>query len=266
MRGSPDCVRTPTFSNRSASGPVGSRVTSLRWNPSIDLPGGGAYRVSGPADARDLVVLVPGATSAARAGRWSSNLTWLAPRLRRALGRDVRIVQVRFGRPSWQHLELPVADVRHVLEREAASSAHAGVTAGDRRMVLVGFSMGGAASLANAAAAGVVGLVGLAPWLPVQLPITNLRGRRLRIAHGSLDGELKLIPGVRASSGRDAVARATAAGIDATFTIVPGGLHGVALPAGPVLVPMPRAHAFTAFVVRSVSELLPRTGSSSPAR
>ena len=223
----------------------------MHWNPSIELPGGGELRTSGPADARDLVLLAPGsATGTRHTARWSSNMNYLAPRLRRSLGAGARLVQVRYGTPHWKQVEHPIADVRRVLELEADTSP------ARRRIVLVGFSMGGATCLANADAEGVVGVVGIAPWLPHQLSTSLLEGRRLRVIHGSLDGELPLVPGLRATSARDAVARARRGGIDATFTSVAGGLHGLALPLGSALVPMPRARTYARLAVEAVAELL----------
>ncbi|MCW2971979.1 MAG: hypothetical protein JWN72_252 [Thermoleophilia bacterium] len=215
-----------------------------------DLPEGGELRASGDAAATELVVLAPGGTGGARAGRWSSNMAYLAPRLRRALGADTRIVELRWGNSSWRTPRPAFADLGHALTHEALTAPD------DRRVVLVGFSMGGAACLANAAAPGVVGLVGIAPWLPGELPIAALRGRRLRIVHGTLDGELPLVPGLRSTSARSAVERARAAGVDASFTEVAGALHGLALPVGPLLAPMPRARSYAQRVTASVTELL----------
>ena len=42
----------------------------------------------------------------------------------------------------------------------------------------------------------VVGVLGLAPWLPDELDLAPLRGRRLDVLHGALDRWLPGIPGV----------------------------------------------------------------------
>ncbi|MBC7460075.1 MAG: hypothetical protein H7287_01800, partial [Thermoleophilia bacterium] len=122
-----------------------------------------------------------------------------------------------------------------------------------------------AACLAQAATRGVVGLVGIAPWFPHELPISALVDRRLRVAHGSLDGELPIVPGLKSTSARRAVALPRAGGIDASFTSVAGALHGLALPIGPLLVPLPRARALAGYATTAVTELL-RTPPFDPRR
>lgn len=227
------------------------------WDVLVELASGGELRASGPADARDVVLLAPGGTAHDRPGGWSSNMRWLAPRLRRRLGPQVRIVEVRYGNSSWNNDQLrgPIEDVREALE-------FIGTT---RHIALVGFSMGGAATLANAGAAGVLGLVAIAPWLPGQLPVDVLDGKRLRVIFGTLDGELPLVPGIRDDSARAMFERARTRGIDATFDTVRGGLHGIALPLGPVLLPMPRAHAFTHRTLAAVQELFDPARSAASA-
>ena len=75
------------------------------------------------------------------------------------------------------------------------------------------------------------GVLALAPWLPEQLDLSPLEGKRLAIVHGTLDGPLPGIPGVTAKSSRHAYERAVAQGIDASYTLVRGGLHhGAAVP------------------------------------
>ena len=74
--------------------------------------------------------------------------------------------------------------------------------------MLLGFSMGGAVSVRAAAHPSVVGVVGLAPWLPDQLDLTPLRGRRLDVIHGALDRWLPGIPGVSPTLSRRGFERA----------------------------------------------------------
>ena len=69
---------------------------------------------------------------------------------------------------------------RWALEQVAA--AHPGLP-----IVLLGHSMGGRTAIHVADAPGVVGVVGLAPWWPPDSPVTALRGRHLRAAHGRAD-------------------------------------------------------------------------------
>ena len=72
-----------------------------------------------------------------------------------------------------------------------------------------------------------------------------IEGKRLAIVHGTLDGPLPGIPGVTAKSSRHAYERAVSQGIDASYTLVRGGLHGTAVrsPWGRT-VSLPRARAW----------------------
>jgi dienelactone hydrolase len=54
-------------------------------------------------------------------------------------------------------------------------------------VVLLGFSMGGAVSIAIANEPVVEEVVGLAPWIPDQLDVSTLRRKRLAVFHGALD-------------------------------------------------------------------------------
>jgi dienelactone hydrolase len=110
---------------------------------------------------------------------------------------------------------------------------------------MLGFSMGGSVSVRLATQPQVRGVIGLAPWLPEQLDFSPLEGKRLAIIHGSLDSPLPGIPGVTAKSSRRAYERAKTEGIDASYTLVRGGLHGVAVrsPLGRKLA-LPRAGAW----------------------
>ena len=89
--------------------------------------------------------------------------------------------------------------------------------------------MGGAVAVRSAAEPDVRLVAGVNPWLPKQLDLGVLRGRRLAIAHGSLDAPLPLIPGVSPSSSLAAAERARALGVDVERVVVPFGFHAVAL-------------------------------------
>jgi alpha-beta hydrolase superfamily lysophospholipase len=54
-------------------------------------------------------------------------------------------------------------------------------------IVLLGHSMGGRAAVRAADDPGVVGVVGLAPWLPADEPVAALAGRHLIAVHGTRD-------------------------------------------------------------------------------
>jgi len=92
-------------------------------------------------------------------------------------------------------------------------------------------------------------VIGLAPWIPDRLDLAPLDGRRLAVFHGSLDRYLPGIPGVSPNNSRRGYERAQARGIDASYTIIPGALHGLAVRAHwgrPV--PLPRARAWARHV------------------
>jgi hypothetical protein len=109
--------------------------------------------------------------------------------------------------------------------------------------------MGGAVAIRAAAEPSVETVLGLAPWIPDRLELNALRGRRLRVLHGTLDQALPGIPGVSAAGSRRGFERARALGIDGEYTLVRGGLHGVALRAHwGRAVPLPRAGAWAQLV------------------
>ena len=86
-------------------------------------------------------------------------------------------------------------------------------------------------------------MLGLAPWIPDRLSVEPLRGKRLRVLHGSLDRALPGIPGVSPGLARRGFERARAVGAVGELTVIRGAVHGVALhaPWGGGLVPLPRA-------------------------
>jgi dienelactone hydrolase len=145
-------------------------------------------------------------------------------------------VEVRYRIKSWKRLQDCIDDCRAAigLARER----------GAREVALLGFSMGGAVAIAAAGEPAVGAVLTLAPWIPSQLDLAALDGKRFLVLHGSLDAPLPGIPGITAASSRRGFERAVKHGADATYTIVRGALHGVALrgPGGRVL-PLPRAGA-----------------------
>jgi hypothetical protein len=92
-------------------------------------------------------------------------------------------------------------------------------------------------------------VVGLAPWIPQQLGLETMRGKRLDVLQGSLDRHLPGVPGVSPASSRRGFERARAAGAAGSYTVIRGGFHGVALraPAGK-LIPLPRAGRWLSLV------------------
>jgi predicted esterase len=74
----------------------------------------------------------------------------------------------------------PVPDARWALDRIRAERPGVPV-------VLLGHSMGARTSVAVAADHAVVGVVGVAPWLPDNEPVEALAGKHLALAHGHRD-------------------------------------------------------------------------------
>ncbi len=89
---------------------------------------------------------------------------------------------IRFGARGWNDpaAPSPVGDARQALAEIRES--HPGVP-----IVLVGHSMGGRTACRVADEKGVIGVVGLAPWLPEGEPIAGVTDRDVRIIHGTRD-------------------------------------------------------------------------------
>ena len=195
----------------------------------VTLSTGAEARLHGDGAAK-AVVCVNGGQAAEVPGTWSASIEWLVQRLARRFP-DIRFVEVRYRVKSWKRLDACVEDALAAIDVTDAP-----------RTVLVGFSMGGAVSVRAAAHPSVVGVVGLAPWLPDQLDVTPLRGRRLDVIHGALDRWLPGVPGVSPTISRRGFERATQLGVEGSYTVIPGAVHGLALraPWGSLL-PLPRA-------------------------
>ena len=175
-------------------------------------------------------------------GTWSASIEWLVRRLAPSFA-DVRFAEVRYRVKSWKRLDLCVED-----------AVAAVMAAGSERTLLLGFSMGGAVCVGAAAHASVVGVLGLAPWLPEQLDLGPLRGRRLDVLHGALDRWLPGIPGVSPTVSRRGYERARRMGVEGSYAVIPGAVHGVALraPSGR-LVTLPRAARWAELVAEHIS-------------
>ena len=204
------------------------------------IKSGAELRVTGSGP--DAVVCVNGGGRAEVPGTWSSTLEWLVERLAPRFPR-LRFGEVRYRIKSWHRLDLCTEDGAAAI----ASLASA-------RTLMLGFSMGGSVSVRLATDASVAGVLGLAPWLPEQIDLSPLEGKRLAIVHGSFDSPLPGIPGVTAKSSRHAYERARALGIDASYTLVRGALHGAAVrsPRGRT-VALPRARAWLDAVAAEVA-------------
>ena len=192
------------------------------------LPTGAELRVTGTGG--PAVVCMNGGQAAAVPGTWSATIEWLVARLAPSFP-QLRFVEVRYRVKSWRHLDDCIADAQAAIAEVAAP-----------RTLLLGFSMGGAVSIACAGRPPVEGVLGLAPWIPDRLSVEPLRGKRLRVLHGSLDRAFPGVPGVSPQLARRGFERARAVGAEGELTMIPGAVHGVALrsPWG-ALVPLPRA-------------------------
>jgi len=191
------------------------------------------------------VVCVNGGQSREVEGTWSATLEWLVQHLAPRFP-ELGFAEVRYRIKSWRQLDSCIEDAR------AAVAA-----AGAARTLLLGFSMGGAVAIASAGEPGVERVLGLAPWIPERLGLETLQGRRFDVIHGSLDRYLPGIPGVSATSSKRGFDRAVEEGIDGTYTLIPGAVHGVALraPWGG-LVPLPRAAKWLDLVAGEIASFI----------
>ena len=114
-----------------------------------------------------------------RRSRWM--MTHIAGRANRA-GSAVWLL--RYGVRGWnaggRSHPSPVPDARWALDEVRREH-------GDVPVVLLGHSMGARTAVAVADDESVVGVVGLAPWLPPDEPNRSLAGKHLAVAHGSTD-------------------------------------------------------------------------------
>ena len=137
--------------------------------------------------------------------------------------------RLRFRYRGWNADAHPVADVRWAV-RQLRDQV------GDVPVVLVGHSMGGRAALRAADEPGVVGIVGLAPWVPPGEPHEQIVGRRLLVVHGTRDrttsakASKALVDAVRADALAGVVshdATPDEAAYDPTFVHLRGGGHAM---------------------------------------
>ena len=206
-------------------------------SPALRLPSGAEARRTGPADAASAVVCVNGGQGGEVEGTWSASLEWLVAHVAPHVP-GLAFWELRYRVKSWKQLDRCVEDARETTEASGAA-----------RILPLGFSMGGAVAIRAADDPRVDSVLGLAPWIPDRLSLDALAGKRLRVLHGSLDRWLPGIPGVSPASSRRGFERARALGATGEYTIVPGGLHGIAVRVHrgrPV--PLPRAHAWARLV------------------
>lgn len=163
------------------------------------------------------VVCVNGGQSAEVEGTWSASLEWLVRRLAPRFP-ELAFAEVRYRIKSWKRLDDCIDDARAAVWEVGAE-----------RTLLLGFSMGGAVAISVCDEPSVEGVLGLAPWIPDRLSLEPLRGKRLNVLHGSLDGWLPGVPGVSPASSRRGFERARALGVAGEYALIPGALHAIAL-------------------------------------
>jgi dienelactone hydrolase len=191
-----------------------------------------------------VVACANGGTAREVAGTWSASVEWLVGRLAPRFP-GLAFVELRYRVKSWKRFDECVEDGAALLAEATARGAE--------RVALLGFSMGAAVAVRVADEERVSTVIGLAPWLPPQLDLAPLAGRRLAIVHGGLDAPLPGVPGVRPSVSLAAVDRARAADADVERTVIPGATHAIALrsPRGGT-VPMPFAGRWARLVEREL--------------
>ncbi|MDX6518347.1 MAG: hypothetical protein QOF50_1193 [Gaiellaceae bacterium] len=204
------------------------------------LASGAELRLTGPTD-RAAVVCMNGGQRAEVEGTWSASLEWLVRRLAPRFPR-LGFAELRYRIKSWERLDWCIEDAREAIRAVDAP-----------RVLLLGFSMGGAVGISAADEPSVEEVLGLAPWIPDRLDVTPLSGRRLTVIHGSLDRALPGIPGVSPANSRRGFERARALGVRGEYTLLRGAVHGMALRARRGrAVPLPRAGAWARLVAREL--------------
>jgi dienelactone hydrolase len=205
------------------------------------LPTGAEIRSSG-SPGPFAVVCANGGRAAELPGTWSASIEWLVGRLApRFL--ELRFVELRYRVRSWKRLDLCVEDALAAIDAAAAE-----------RTLLMGFSMGGAVAVRAASHPSVVGVLGLAPWLPDELDLAPLHGRRLDVLHGALDRALPGLPGVSPALSGRGFERARKLGVDGSYTVIPGAVHAIALRSpGGRPVPLPRARRWAELAAARVA-------------
>lgn len=203
------------------------------------IASGAEMRVTGPLEGR-AVVCVNGGQGGEVPGTWSASLEWLVGRLAPRFP-ELGFAEVRYRVKSWRRMAMCVED--------ALAAVDEAVARGARSCCILGFSMGGAVAVGAAAHPAVTTVLGLAPWLPERLSLDTLDGRRFAVIHGQLDRYLPGIPGVSPTNSRRGFERAKSLGIEGTYTILEGAVHGLALraPWGTPL-PLPRARRWAELV------------------
>jgi pimeloyl-ACP methyl ester carboxylesterase len=196
-------------------------------------------RLTGSTD-RAAVVCVNGGQGGEVPGTWSASIEWLVRQLASQFP-ELGFAEVKYRIKSWKKMSWCVEDARAAV-REA----------GAPRTLLLGFSMGGAVAIRAADESTVDSVLGLAPWIPDQLSLETLRGRRFAVIHGMLDGWLPGIPGVSPRRSRRGFERARPLAVGGEYRLIPGALHAIAFRAGRRALPLPRARTWARLVAEEL--------------
>ena len=163
------------------------------------------------------VVLVNGGSAKAVPAPGARRASCSRPSSRRG-SPTLAFAEVRYRVKSWNELDSCIADAAAALDLVARPS------------LLVGFSMGGAVSIAVAGHDAGRRVARPCTLDPDRLSLDGLRGKRLDVLHGAWDRYLPGIPGVSAGElACSGFERARGLGVDGTYTLIPRGLHGAAL-------------------------------------
>jgi dienelactone hydrolase len=144
--------------------------------PRLDL-------VADPPGSRDLVVVAHGGQehSLEEPHDWRHAILrmWPFAAAARQAAPDAQVALVRYRYRGWNGDQAhAAADMLQLLDAVPDHIA---------RILLIGHSMGGRAAIATAGHRRVVGVLALAPWLPVDEPMRRLHDRLVVLAHGDLD-------------------------------------------------------------------------------
>lgn len=173
------------------------------------------------APVRAVVLVLPGGKANSFEATSPRQLTALRMRPfasslhRHGAARGVEVRSLRYRIRGWNGQQSsPVRDALWAMEDIRAAQ-------GDVRVALVGHSMGARTAIRVAGAAEVVSVVALAPWLPDDEAASQLRQRRLLIAHGTLDTVTNPRASLRFAK------RASIAGSYVTYESVAGDMHAM---------------------------------------
>jgi pimeloyl-ACP methyl ester carboxylesterase len=164
-------------------------VRDLHRHASIDhMPGPRLDRFSRTDAPRAIVLLLHGGQEHSLEPVENKHASWwrmalMARSLRRFARRnELAVSLLQYGQRGWNSPTdpAPVRDARWALDQLTAE--HRGVP-----VVLVGHSMGGRTACRAADDPAVIGVVGLAPWLPPAEPNRAIAGRHVRVLHGTAD-------------------------------------------------------------------------------